>query len=93
MRLTVTGKATGTNNITVRKENGSGELIATIPASDNYTDVEVERGQVCYLQMNSDEGAAAIRWTVNGQDAGMSTDVLTYTANANAQIELEAAIV
>lgn len=93
VRLKITGQATGTNNITVRKENGSGELIATIPASDNYTDVEVERGQVCYLQMNSDEGAAAIRWTVNGADAGMSTDVLTYTANANAQIELEATIV
>ena len=93
VRLKLTGKATGTNNITVRKGNGTGELIATIPASDSYTEVEVERGQVCYLQMNSDEGAAAIRWTVNGKEAGMSTDVLTYTANANAQIELEAAIV
>ena len=93
VRLKLTGTPAGTNNITIRKENGSGELIATIPASNDYTDVEVDRGQVVYLQLDSNEGAAAIRWTVNGETAGMSTDVLTYTATANAQIELEAAIV
>lgn len=93
VRLKLTGTPEGENNITIRKENGSGELIATIPASDEYTDVEVDRGQVVYLQMNSNEGAAAIRWMVNGQATGQSSDVLTYTANADSTIELEAAIV
>lgn len=93
VRLKLEGQATGTNNITIRKENGSGELIATIPASADYTDVEVERGQVLFLQMNSDDGAAAIYWQVNGESVAQSVDVLTWTANADATILMEAAIV
>ena len=93
VRFKLEGQATGTNNITIRKENGSGELIATIPASADYTSVEVERGQVLFLQMNSDEGAAAIYWQVNGESVAQSTDVLTWTATADATILMEAAIV
>lgn len=93
VRLDITGTPTGTNNITIRKENGSGELIATIPASAEPTDVEVERGQVLFMQMNSNEGAVPMDWKVNGETAASSTDVLTYTATANATILMMAAIV
>lgn len=93
MRLDLTGTPTGTNNITIRKENGSGELIATIPASSTPTDVEVDRGQVLYMQMNSSEGAAPMDWKEDGQTIASATDVLTYTATKNAAIVMEAAIV
>lgn len=93
VRLDITGTTTGTNNITIRKEDGSGELIATIPASAEPTDVEVDRGQVLYMQMNSTDGAVAMEWKVNGETAAESVDVLTYTANANATILMMAAIV
>lgn len=93
VRLDLTGTPTGTNNITIRKENGSGELIATIPASAEPTNVEVERGQVLFMQMNSSEGAAPMDWKVNGETVASSTDVLTYTATANATILMMAAIV
>lgn len=93
VRLDITGTPTGTNNITIRKENGSGELIATIPASSTPTDVEVERGQVLYMQMNSSEGAAPMDWKVDGTAVASATDVLTYTATKNAAIVMEAAVV
>lgn len=93
VRLDITGTPTGTNNITIRKVNGSGELIATIPASPEPTDVEVERGQVLYMQMNSSEGAVPLDWRVNGESVAASTDVLTYTATANATILMMSAIV
>lgn len=93
VRLDITGTPTGTNNITIRKESGSGELIATIPASAEPTDVEVERGQVLFMQMNSSEGAAPMDWKVNGETVAESTDVLTYTATANATILMMAAII
>ena len=93
VRLDITGTPTGTNNITIRKDDGSGELIATIPASAEPTDVEVDRGQVLYMQMNSDDGAVAMEWKVNGETTAQSVDVLTYTATANATILMMAAIV
>lgn len=93
VRLDLTGTPTGTNNITIRKENGSGELIATIPASSTPTDVEVERGQVLFMQMNSSEGAMPMDWKEDGVAIASSVDVLTYTATKNAAIVMEAAIV
>ena len=93
VRLDITGTPTGTNNITIRKDDGSGELIATIPASAEPTDVEVDRGQVLYMQMNSSDGAVAMEWKVNGETTAQSVDVLTYTATANATILMMAAIV
>lgn len=93
VRFKLEGQAEGQNNITIRKENGSGELIATILPSADYTSVEVERGQVLFLQMNSNEGAAPIYWQVNGESVAQSIDVLTWTATADATILMEAAIV
>lgn len=93
VRLDLTGTPTGTNNITIRKESGSGELIATIPASAEPTEVEVERGQVLFMQLNSSEGAMPMDWKVNGETVAESTDVFTYTATANATILMMAAIV
>ena len=93
VRLDITGTPTGTNEIVIRKESGSGEVITRIPAAATPTDVEVERGQVLFMQLNSTDGAAPMDWKVDGVAVASSSDVLTYTATKNAAIVLEAAIV